>query len=141
MPFCNHCVFGRVSADPRVKEIICEDSSRWKVTILTNGLHRESLTRPLWKRKVSLVSLFCSPQAPHGDRPRVLANPAVTAAVMGASSVAQLEANKGAYDAEITLDDRDALNQVIAGEEERARAFSPGYRVANEPSPPRTGRA
>ena len=45
-----------------------------------------------------------------------LANPAVTAAIMGASTVAQLEGNLPAFDLEMTPDEREALTQLIEGQ-------------------------
>jgi aryl-alcohol dehydrogenase-like predicted oxidoreductase len=47
----------------------------------------------------------------------ILANPAVTAAVMGASSVAQLEANLPAFDMAMSIEEREALSAAIEGPE------------------------
>ncbi len=47
----------------------------------------------------------------------ILANPAITAAIMGASTVAQLEGNLPAFDLAMTPDEREALSQAVEGQE------------------------
>ena len=50
-----------------------------------------------------------------------MAHPAITAAVMGASSIAQLESNLPAFDIEMTPDERKELTQIIIDAEGSAK--------------------